>query len=358
MSPDLYNVKPVMAHDTSACSTPTVSTEYPSPMANESAGGGKLHVLSADINDISSALFESVATSYDMLPYSICLLIKTIYEISLELSCPPAGTVASKRVEATIFPEAIDDDAERLFCTASCGIIFLRLLCPAIISPLEWGALRGQRSASNGENVSPKAVVSSALAPESTATPGPSIINNLLEFLASRTGNVEDIPSVSVEHKTEPDDLAWIDQYDEDMSCPGRCAVDIGSAAASLIIIAHVLASCPEALCILDKQTKDLVGAHTADTRVPLNNTECAPVDGRKYPKRNSDPIFSLSNLKQFVHNRTWSQPPPVGPLHSAEISGERTFTGLVHELTTMLPLEKVNNEHRSINRCNVCLCV
>lgn len=311
--------------------------------------GGKLHVLSESINDTCSALFQAVATSYDIFPSSMSLLIKAIYEISLDLSAPPMIAVAAVREEATIFPEAVTDDAERLFCTASCGILFLRLLCPALVSPLEWGALREKHrviSTSIGMHVSTSsspmpAYHSSADSKSESPGPATTFFNSVMDFLAIPYAQPGIMPAVTATNTST--DLAWMDPSDDEAKLAMRSVIDIGSCSAALIIIAHVLMASPQVLKILDLKIQSSLGPMSDEMFFPDDETSDGfRAENHKVPKRRSDPLLSLINIKQFVHTRTWSQPTPIEIDQSSESTSVSVLEMIVRNLSNALPISKV----------------
>lgn len=304
-----------------------------------------MHVLSSSINSICTALFETVATSYDVLPMSLNLLVKIIYEISLDLATPPVVAIESKRGHATIFPEADDDDAERLFCTASCGILFLRLLCPALISPLEWGALRDRKKAvplSLSVPSLPTCAEAVSSRECSEKEHQSSLLGSVLDFLAR--GGGEDHPDAHVRPPRPAEEVAWLDLSDEELTSPEDSVINMDTSSAAIIIIAHALVSSPEVLRLLDLKIQGILATTSlGNPYVEMGKSS----EGRKFPKRRPDPLFSVNSIKQFLHARTFPQPVPAeftdqSRPDNPEALVYSVFEAAVNDLAELLPLSKV----------------
>lgn len=100
-------------------------------------------------------LFELMKAEEAGIPYSMRLLIRTIHKLTI-------GTVRAEgngsgevdgKVSSTCSGDCNDDkeeayrDQRNVFYASSCAVLFLRLICPSVINPLEWGALRMERGA-------------------------------------------------------------------------------------------------------------------------------------------------------------------------------------------------------------------
>lgn len=99
-----------------------------------SAAFSNVHLNNQDTNCLSverfileeiTAFFKILNESLHSLPCSLVYLSKVSYDLTVGM------TAAS-----------LDCRESNIYYATSCAVYFLRLLCPAIISPLEWGALK------------------------------------------------------------------------------------------------------------------------------------------------------------------------------------------------------------------------
>lgn len=264
-----------------------------------------MYVLSTALNDICTSIVQNVAINQDSVPKSLRMVLKIIYEIAMDRSAKEAFSGCPIRGDnATIFTEAPHDAAERLFCTAASGILFLRLLCPALISPLDWGTLRTTSTASDFRSpplsrqiINHEESLDETKSATSSTT---SFFSSLRDFLNIRTefAFVDD----KIQAKTDDDmQYAWVDSLDEFSKPNARALVDIGSASATLIVVAHILSSVPD---VLDSLNSELQGAIRA-----MDDALSSDRESSLMPNKISIPILDfLGKTQEHIMGRTASQ--------------------------------------------------
>ena len=346
-NPENFDAKPVIVRHMSEPVARSDSSEPESPVSEPGSPvirstsqsrssapdikyGGKLHVYSQDINDICSSLFEEVATSYDMLPKSMSLMIQIMYDISVGESYS-SGNLMHSDVKVNP-PQEHKGEAERLFCSSACGIIFLRLLCPALISPIEWGSLRDQR---NKHSLSSSR--SSCERKDSTEPLSSSLWSSVSDFLA--IGSPSD-------HMTAVEELAWVDPSDESMKPSDLLRVDVGASSSALIVLAHILASSPQILMNLSAKTQNSLQAYFCkmgyEEDISKDTITAEEVD--ETSKDSSNSFFSMANLRHVVSTRTWSHPPAVSSESLFNSSYPDSLETVVNKLARVVALAKVIN--------------
>lgn len=85
-------------------------------------------------------LFDLMRSEEAAIPYSLRLLLRTIYTLTIG-----SMTNDDRKISATPGESASKRDETGVFYASSCAALFLRLICPSVISPLEWGALRAEK---------------------------------------------------------------------------------------------------------------------------------------------------------------------------------------------------------------------
>jgi hypothetical protein len=158
-----------------------------------------------------------------------------------KLTDPPQQTSATAEQDVVSSCSAGHQD---IFYASSCAALFLRLICPAIISPLEWGALRPPPQL---QRPSPHAPSSNA-PPQSgdrEATRGITFQRTFSEMnFSAKPSRNSFIPSLLATKKEEPPAVvtALSDQPTEE-ELKSINAMDQNPAVAAVILVAHLLGS-------------------------------------------------------------------------------------------------------------------
>jgi hypothetical protein len=86
-------------------------------------------------------LFDLMRSEEAVIPYSLRLLLRTIFSLTIgSLDHDDRKAASSGDTDSPIARDEIG-----VFYASSCAALFLRLICPSVISPLEWGALRAEK---------------------------------------------------------------------------------------------------------------------------------------------------------------------------------------------------------------------
>jgi hypothetical protein len=203
-----------------------------------------------------------------LIPPSLMLLLSTIRKLTI----PPfeVGSVDVNPSESSSHPASHHE----IFYASSCAALFLRLVCPAVISPLEWGALRRGQSIQQSTTSNPETKSSEEVNVNSRSTMfARSFSRSDVQNSCNKTRNSLISSLLKREESTltflPPDDLT-----EEEVKLIS--AIDKNPAVATVILVAHLLSTSPEAELKLDESSRDQFTSLVTDVvrLVPLQKLE------------------------------------------------------------------------------------
>jgi hypothetical protein len=211
------------------------------------------------INEECQQLFDKMKSPLTSIPPSLMLLICIIQKLtdtpsSLvdcgELKEPSAAPDSSSLTESPQSGCAHQD----IFYASSCAALFLRLICPAIISPLEWGALRVPAPFQR-PTPQPATTTATATVPHREAARtvmfGKGFSSSEMNFASKPTNRQSFVPSLLFKrsdsvmtqspHQHQSTPTQFQPPTDEELKSIN--AMDQNPAVAAVILVAHLLSS-------------------------------------------------------------------------------------------------------------------
>ncbi len=243
--------------------------------------------------ELCTSLFNAMSNNVDSMPLSIKMMMKLIFELTtrsrgFNRTCKIHSHGNESSPEPHVFAELTCSD-EKSFCQSCCGILFLRMICPALVCPMEWGALRRRPAAEHKRPPStPQSSSGKQLLEKQSQEAGSGV--GLLESVRGILGHIHRYKyrnsagdaetNREGEDQLVSDDLspvsAWIDKGD-DVDRGAEVPIDVSKSSATLIMIAHVLVSAPALLERLDNRVAQ---SHLTDTPITSDDPEAADQSG------------------------------------------------------------------------------
>jgi hypothetical protein len=192
-------------------------------------------------------MFETMRRPDILIPPSLMLLICIIQKLTdtpQQVQSPEAdgGAATTEQDSVSLSGSTAHQD---IFYASSCAALFLRLICPAIISPLEWGALRPppqfQRS-----NPQPSSPTTAAQTGGRESDRGITFQRTFSEMnFSSKTSRSSFIPSLLMAKKEDPPvaAMAPLSGQPTEEELRSINAMDQNPAVAAVILVAHLLGS-------------------------------------------------------------------------------------------------------------------
>ena len=254
-----------------------IGTDIPPSKALESSGfalvpigfqENSLTLMNSSLLSVSKSIFELIFKNINSVPPIIRAMIEMIYTLITRdtVYCALNNPEQIEENQRPLYTFSnINLSCERFYCQSCCGILFLRLLCPALVCPMEWGALKPMnKDMQVSRNISKG---SDASCPEQMQSDDPSLnlkssfIGNIIPIItqnitvlnyfqsrkqepASSTNNNNKEIGSSQSGESDNNIYAWMDPTDESkIGKKSYKIIDTNRASAALILVAHILSS-------------------------------------------------------------------------------------------------------------------
>lgn len=400
----------VVANSTTSSST-TSTANASGECEERDAAAAKQSALNAVIDAATENIIDSIAAHAIDAPMPLRMLITEIFRITAPAlkrsdSFIDGSSSIPRRFAVDIFSDFGSDD-ERNYCQACCGLLILRVVCPAILSPLEWGVLRRRRRPSlrppsaSSFSVSQQAetpLVSAATqAPMKLSDPS-ELSHHIKDLLSNNEASLESFSltaSASIDEKdvienpsntrTQSDMDVSSQSHDGTVTTEGECIVvdecdgdrndmhedepevivDLSRNTAFLVLLSHILTSAPDVMHALEDRllATAIPESMTASSRETSHERSMSGSFGDRAGSRSdsTDP-----GRKSFLKSMMWKlvssgsfvgEPGPSSPVSSSPTSSSAylqettgdikswaiSLSELMLGICNMLPLTKVD---------------